>query len=173
MKQIPNIKLFVFLLTGLSLVLGAQGASAQQKSLKDQLVGTWSLISNDNVSPNRQRRQLFGAAPKGLVILQDNGQFAQIYLRPDRPKFKTNSRLQGTPDEIKVAWDGTVALFGTWTVDNATQTIAVRMLGHSFPNSEGRESKRTITRLTADELAWFIVAPAAGGRSESVFKRRK
>ena len=164
---------FLSMLIAFCLYLGAPDVSAQEKSLKDQIVGAWSLSSNDNVTPSGSRRQLFGAKPKGVVIFQDNGQFAQIYLHPDRPKFKSKSRLQGTPDEVKIAWDGMVALFGTWTVNDAEKTVVLHVLGHSFPNSEGRESKRTISRLTMDELAWFTVAPAAGGRSESVFKRLK
>ena len=81
-------------------------AQAQQKALKDQLVGTWSLVSNENVAPDGAKRQPFGANPKGILILDANGRYAQVFTHPDRPKFKANNRLQGTPEEIRAAWDG-------------------------------------------------------------------
>jgi len=173
MKRYLQIVLVAPLLASFSVLLGSSEPSAQQSSLKDQITGTWLLVSNDNIAPNGQRRQLFGPNPKGMVILHGNGHFTQIYLRPDRPKFKASSRLRGTPEEIKSAWDGMVALFGTWSTNDADRTILMRIQGHSFPNSEGRESKRTISALTSDQLAWFTIAPAAGGRSESIFRRIK
>jgi Lipocalin-like domain len=48
-------------------------ALAQQKTLKEQLVGTWTLVSNNNVAPDGTRLQLFGPNPKGIVIYDANG----------------------------------------------------------------------------------------------------
>jgi hypothetical protein len=38
----------------------ASGSLAQQKSLKDQLVGTWTLVSSDQVRPGSSKLQQFG-----------------------------------------------------------------------------------------------------------------
>jgi lipocalin-like protein len=65
---------------------------------------------------------------------------------------------------------GTVAQFGTWSVDEASKTLIVRQEGSMFPNAIGTESKRSIT-LTGDQLTMINPAPASGGRSESVWKR--
>ena len=100
---------------GLALVPGI--AVSQQKSLKEQLVGTWTLVSNDNVAPDGTKRQLFGANPKGILILDSGGRYALVQMRPDRPKFAANNRLQGTPEENKAAQEGAVATFGTWLVN--------------------------------------------------------
>jgi hypothetical protein len=103
---------------GLTLLPGT--ALAQQKPLKDQLAGTWTIVSNDNVAPDGTKRQLFGPNPKGLLILAANGQFAQIMVRADRPNFKANNRLEGTAEENKAAVQGTTATFGTWSADEAS-----------------------------------------------------
>src|SRR3954470_14973435 len=59
----------------LCLGLALPGAAlAQQKSLKEQLTGTWTIVSNDNVAPDGNKRQLFGANPKGVLVLSANGQ---------------------------------------------------------------------------------------------------
>jgi len=83
---------------GLTLLPGT--ALAQQKPLKDQLAGTWTIVSNDNVAPDGTKRQLFGPNPKGLLILAANGQFAQIMVRADRSNFKANNRLEGTAEGL-------------------------------------------------------------------------
>jgi hypothetical protein len=93
-------------ITTLGLAVLPTGAVSQQKLLKDQLVGTWRLVSNDNVAPDGTKRQIFGANPRGILIFEANGRYAQIFLRPGRPNFKANNRLQGTLEEIKAAYEG-------------------------------------------------------------------
>jgi hypothetical protein len=156
--------------TGLGLALLPGSALAQQKSLKEQLAGTWTIVSNDNVAPDGTKRQLFGPNPKGILVLAANGQYAQIIVLPNRPNFKVNNRLEGTPEENKAAVLGTTATFGTWSFDEASKTLIVRNKGGMFPNQVGTESKRSIT-LTGDQLRVSNPAPASGGRSESVWKR--
>jgi hypothetical protein len=117
--------LSIFVMTALGLALVPRSAVSQQKSLKEQLVGTWTTVSADNVLPDGTKRQLFGANPKGIIIFDANGRYAFVQMDPDRPK--ANNRLQGTPEEVKAAWDGAVAHFGTWSVTEADKTIGLRI----------------------------------------------
>ena len=50
-------------------------------------------------------------------------------VHPDRPNFKVNNRLEGTPEENTAAVHGTTATFGTWSVDEASTTLIVRNEG--------------------------------------------
>jgi hypothetical protein len=171
MNRRDIISTFSMLMLAVAIVPGT--AVGQQKSLKDQLVGTWALISNDNVAPDGTKRQIFGANPKGILIFQSNGRYAQIFLRPGRPNFKTNNRLQGTPEEIKAAYEGALVHFGTWSVTEADKTIIVRTEGALYPNQEQTEGKRSIISLTADELKLANPSSGAGGTTEAVFSRAK
>ena len=168
MNRFHILNLSVATALGLALLPGS--ALAQQKSLKEQLAGTWTIISNDNVAPDGTKRQLFGPNPKGILVLAANGQYAQIIVLPARPNFKVNNRLEGTPEENKAAVHGTTATFGTWSVDEANKTITVRNEGSMFPNQVGTESKRSVT-LQGDQLRVSNPAPGSGGKSESVWKR--
>lgn len=159
------------LLLGFTLPDG--NALAQQKSLKEQLVGTWTIVTSDNVAPNGAKRQTFGSKPKGVLILDASGQYAQILMRPDRPKFQVNNRLEGTAAENTAAVQGTTASFGTWSVDEASKSLIRRIEGSLFPNQEGSEVKTSIVSLTADELKISNPSPGAGGRTENVLKRAK
>lgn len=147
-------------------------AVGQQKSLKEQLAGTYRVVSNDNVAPDGTKRQLFGPNPNGILVLAANGQYSQIIVRPDTPKFKVNNRLKGTPEENTAAVHGTTATFGTWSVDEANKMLIVRNEGGMFPNQVGAETKRSVA-LTGDELKISNPAPGSGGKSESVWKRVK
>jgi hypothetical protein len=51
----------------LAVGLSATASLAQQKSLKEQLVGTWTLVSSDQVRPDGSNVQQFGANPKAQV----------------------------------------------------------------------------------------------------------
>jgi hypothetical protein len=160
-------------MTALGFAFLSGSAVSQQKPLKDQIVGTWALVSNDNVAPDGTKRQIFGPNPKGILIFGADGRYAQIFVRPGRPNFKANNRLQGTPEEIKAAYEGALVHFGTWSVTEADKNIIVRTEGALFPNQEGTQGQRTIVTLTADELKLANPASGAGGTTEAVFRRAK
>ena len=154
------------------LALRPEIAASQQKSFKDELIGSWTIVSNDNIGVNGEKRQIFGPNPKGLFILGADGRYALVVVNPDRPKFKGTSRLEGTSEENKAAIAGTVASFGTWKLDEATNTLITSAEGDLFPNAEGREQRRIIA-LMGDELRMVNTSPGSGGRAEIVFRRAK
>ncbi len=59
------------------LALAPSMATAQEKSLKDQLVGTWTVTSWEQDVANSPKLQRFGADPKGVNVFQRNG-FAAV-----------------------------------------------------------------------------------------------
>jgi len=53
----------------------ASPSLAQQTSLKEQLVGTWTLVSSDQVRPDGSKLKQFGANPNGINVFDPNGRF--------------------------------------------------------------------------------------------------
>ena len=146
----------------LGLAFSLNLALAQQSSLKDQLVGTWTLANAD----------AFGANPKGSLIFNANGHFSAVLMRATLPKIAANSRLQGTPDENKAIVGGSLIFFGTYSV-NGTD-LNLRIEGSSFPNWEQTSQKRTNVSISGDELRYTQPAPSAGGPAAAVtWKRAK
>ena len=88
----------------LAMALPASDTLAQQKPLKDQLVGSWTFASSTDKRADGS--SMWGDDAKGLLISAADGRFFQGIMRADRPKFASNSRLQGTPDENKAAVQG-------------------------------------------------------------------
>ena len=146
---------------------------AQQKTLRDQLVGVWTLVSIDNVLPDGKKQQLWGANPKGILILDGSGRYAQTQMRSDIPKFKSGNRFKVTPEENSLAMQGSLANFGTWSVNEAEKTLVLHREGSLLPNDAGTDSKRVIVSLTPDELKATNPGPATGGRNEIVYRRAK
>jgi hypothetical protein len=152
-------------------VLLPGSALSQQKSLKEQLVGTWTFVSSSGKRPDGS--PTWGSNAKGLLIFTENGRFSTQIVRSDRPKYASGSRLKGTPEEHKATAEGTISNFGTYSVDEANKTVTLRFEASSFPNSEGTEQTRAFS-VAGDELKYTNPAPTIGGPpTELVWRRAK
>src|SRR5450631_1263199 len=109
---------------------GACGTTTAQ-SLKDQIVGTWAAVSQ-YVDQDGKKLEPFGADPKGLVVYDSAGHFVLVLQRATLPKFTTNNRLTGTPDENKAIVQGSIAYFGTYSVDESGHKIQIHYDGSTF-----------------------------------------
>jgi len=107
-----------------------------------------------------------------MLVLDASGQYSQIIVRSDVPKFKADNRLKGSPEENTAAVHGTTATFGTWKVDEASKTLTVSYTGGMYPNQTGTDGKRSIS-VAGDQLTINNPATASGMKSDSVWKRAK
>jgi len=143
----------------LGLAVLPQNARAQ---LAKDIVGTWTIVSAD----------AYGSAPKGTFMLDANGRFSLILMKPDLPKYTSNNRTQGTPQEYKATVDGSLAYFGTYVLNGTDMTL--RIEGSTFPNWIGTEQKRNNVAVVGDELKYTNPAPSGGGGvAPLVWKRAK
>jgi hypothetical protein len=133
----------------------APAPAAQPKSMKEAIVGTWSLLIDDAVKPDGTHTPNFGPNPIGVAMFTADGHFSVTITRAGRPKFASNNRTTGTADENKAAVTGSNAFFGSYALNEADKSLILRVAGSTFPNLDGTTQKRTITSLTAgDELTW-------------------
>jgi hypothetical protein len=153
----------------LGLALLSTAALAQQKSLKEQLVGSWAYVSSNAKLPDGS--PMWGVTPKGLFIVAGDGHFSWQVFRSDRPQF--TNRLNATAEESRTTMQGSLAYFGTYSVNEADKIITFKTEGSTFPHSEGETLKRVIISLTADELIYTNPATTTGARIEAVWKRLK
>ena len=116
----------------------------------------------------------FGPNPKGVNIFTEDGHFAQIQIADGIPKFASNSRVTGTPEENKAVVVGSISLFGTYPVDETAKTIIYKVESSTFPNWVGQEQIRPIDSITSDELRHSNAgASIAGARTVNIWKRAK
>ena len=158
-------------LLALGVSLPSRDAAAQQKTLKEQVVGTWAYVSVDIVGADGSRVPLYGPNPQGLASFDGNGHYILLTARRGQAKFVSNNRNEGTPEENKAVVQGSIAHFGTYTVNEADKTITFHIETSTFPNWNGTEQKRPFT-VTGDELKWTTPA-SSGGSAEVLLKRAK
>lgn len=168
--MIRRVVLSLSAITVLGFALLAGGAVAQQKLLKEQLVGTWTFASHTGKRADGSPR--WGTNPRGLLIFTAEGRYSLALMNPEVPKFASNNRLRGTAEEYKAAFEGSEAHFGRYSVNEAERTLTFHIESSTFPNSRGTEGKRPIIIIAGDELKYTNPAPAAGGAPTEVGWRR-
>ena len=157
-----------FATAALAMPILAGKTVSQQKSIKEQLVGAWSLVSFELVRSDGSRQSTFGANPKGIAFFDEGGHYIITVMRSDRAKYGNNSSTEGTAEENKATAQGTITYFGTYSASDADRAIAIHIDGSSFPNWNGADQKR-IVAITGDQLK--LTAPVAFGTAEVVWKR--
>jgi len=148
------------------------GAWAQSSSLKDQIVGAWEVVSYENTRPDGTKTRPYGERPHGLAIYDRTGRYVTMLTKPDRPKWKSRNRNEATVEEIKSAAMGTVAQFGSWSIDADGKTLVRDVRSALVPNNEGTQAKLTVT-ISSDEMRIVDPNAATGGKTETVLRRVK
>jgi Lipocalin-like domain len=160
-------------ITALGLAVLPSSAVSQQKSLKDQLVGTWTLTGWEQTRPDGSKLQRFGANPKGVQVFDANGRAYVLFSRPDLPKIASNNPSTPTPEEAKGIVNGSIGYYGTYTVDEGSKIITLKVEASTFPNQVGADQKRTVTSVSPDELKMVNTTVLSGGQISYAFKRAK
>ena len=153
------------------LALCAGDAVAQQKSLKDDLVGAWKFVSS--TSQRDDGSATWGQNPKGLLIFTDGNRFSLQIMRSDRPRYKSNTRMRGSLIENQATTRGTLSYFGTYAVSEPNRMLTFHIESSSFPNLNDTDQKRVLT-LASDDLKLENPTPSRGsGATVQVWQRVK
>jgi hypothetical protein len=161
----------------LTVSLSAGDSLAQQKSLKEQLIGTWTLISSDQVLPDGSKVREFGANPKGINVFDANGRFFLMVASPGFPVIASadNTKIvsydKTNSEEIDSLIVESIAYYGTYTVNETERVAILHLEASTFPNQIGTDQRRIITSLTADELKYSNPAAMPSVQVHQVWKR--
>ena len=87
--------------------------------LSDLIIGTWSLIPNMFKYSYSDGEVLypFGPDAQGLLIYTSDNRMSVQIMRPERPLFASGVIRKGTSKELKEAFRGYIAYFGTYHLD--------------------------------------------------------
>lgn len=150
----------------------ALGSSAREVS---SLAGTWTLVAADVQHPDGSRTSDYGAKPKGLLLIDNQGHYSLQLYKAERPIFHADAKAKGTPDEYKAAVMGSSTHYGTLRVEPDRGepdhgVLVFRIRGASFPNWEGQEQHRQYT-LDNGVLSYRVTARPNGDVPISVWRR--
>ena len=162
----PRSAIVVLLVLALAYAAGYAGA----QTLKEQMVGTWTVVSAVNEVDGKKLGDPYGPNPQGQFIFTLDGHFSIFIVRLGRPKFASNNRTAGTPEENKEAMAGFIGGFGTYTIDS-DKSVTLHIVACSFPNWDATNQERRI-RITGDEMEVGVQRASTGSGSTVVTLRR-
>ena len=148
------------------LCLGATFPAAAESSLKQQLVGSWSLVQNcEEFQDGKKNCSPLGPNLKGLLMFDANS-FSFQMIGGDRTKT-SDPRTPVGP---------LVVYFGTYSTSDTDKTLTYHIERSSWPNFEGQDQKRIVT-INGDEMSYKAQAPISSPQGPFVpnleFKRIK
>lgn len=141
----------------------------------NDIVGTWTLVSI-TLEKDGKKTDFYGPNPQGQLIYDATGHFSVIITRSDLPKFASDNRVAGTPEENKAIVQGSLASFGTYSVNETDKTYTQHVESCTFPNWNGTDQKYSFD-ISGDELSIQVVSgpltSIGTGTAYVVWKRAK
>ncbi|MDQ1257860.1 MAG: hypothetical protein QG656_2468 [Candidatus Hydrogenedentes bacterium] len=107
-----------------------------------QMAGTWRLVSFNIQDANGQTTYPFGEDAQGRLIYEANGRMAVQLMDPSRPDFVSPDPIAATEAEMRAAFDGYTAYYGTYSVDPEAKTIVHHVETSLIPNWVGTDQQR-------------------------------
>jgi hypothetical protein len=104
-----------------------------------------------------KKTDFYGPNPQGQIMYDANGRFSIIITRSDLPKFASNNRQAGTPEENNAIMQGSLAYFGTYSVSDTDKIITTHIESGTFPNWNGADRK-TSFKISGDELSTKVIS---------------
>jgi hypothetical protein len=99
-----------------------------------RFVGAWRLLSCEARDSNGQVQYPYGERATGQLFYDAAGNMAAQLMRADRVRFTVPDPALGTDAEVRDAFNGYVAYFGTYSIDESTNAVTHHVTGTSFPN---------------------------------------
>ena len=109
------MKKFTFIM--FMVVCGPHLLSQTEADIRNQIVGTWKLVSTEQTLKDGSTRPYpeFGPHAKGFLMYQRDGYMCADLVNPDRPKWA--DPVHPTAEEKSAATDGSFAYCGRYEVD--------------------------------------------------------
>jgi Lipocalin-like domain len=153
-------------------VAGAQQEPAKAPANQNVIAGTWILIDAPEIRSDGSRGETFGPHPKGILMIDESGQYSLQIFQTDRPRFASGDKRRGTEKEYQAAALGMSSHIGHCFLDPENGVIIFRIEAASFPNWDGTEQKRKYT-LSGDELTYQVPAAASGNGTTAISSWRR
>jgi hypothetical protein len=107
-----------------------------------KLVGYWKLISFHSQDSSGRIAYPFGKDAQGMLIYEADGRMAVQLMNPNRPGFTSDDPLVTSEAEVRAAFGGYTAYYGTYSVNPDEQTIMHHIEASLLPNWVGTDQRR-------------------------------
>jgi hypothetical protein len=107
-----------------------------------ELVGSWKLVSFHSQDSSGQTAYPFGKDAQGRLIYEPDGRMAVQLMNPNRPGFTSDDPLVTSEAEVRAAFGGYTAYYGTYSVNPQEKTIVHHIEAALLPNWVGANQLR-------------------------------
>jgi hypothetical protein len=136
------------------------------KFIKEQIMGTWKLVSWTYKNEKGEEIDYFGKDCTGILMYEKNGYMNAQLMKGSRQPFASDSINGGTPDETHHAFHSYLAYFGRYYEENPGEMTHI-VEGSLFPNWIGNKEIR-YGKIEGNKLI-LSTPPIPAGKSEIVF----
>ena len=133
------------------------------KSLRDRLIGAWSLVSYEE-RPVDGSPSFFpmGTSPKGIIMYTPDGFMSAQLSKPDRKLFASGDWFKASDAEFRDEATSYIAYAGPFHVDEEKQHLTHSMFISLFPNWIDQTQPRVV-RIEGDQLFLSTANPISSG----------
>lgn len=121
-------------------LISGTAAQAQQKSAKDLIAGTWTLLIADNLTSEGSRSPGFGPLPDGTAKFGADGKYS-VEIKPS------------------VSGHEPLRYSGSYALDDAEKTLSLKIEKSSLPNWRATTQSGTMEFVNGDHLGWTTSVP--------------
>jgi len=115
--------------------------------MKERLIGNWRLVSYVTTEPGGKRGTPYGDAA-GRLMYDANGNMAGQVMRPGRARVELG---EGSAQQVRAAYLGYIAYFGTYEIAADGQSVVHHVDGSLNPAWVGGDQVRAM-RFDGDRL---------------------
>ena len=108
----------------------------------ESFTGAWKLISSEMRTSGGHVQYPLGEDCTGRLVIDAEGNFSAQLMRTDRPRFASDDIVRGTDAEIQAAYQGYIAFWAKFEIDEAKRELSYVVEGSLFPNWLGHRNLR-------------------------------
>jgi hypothetical protein len=106
--------------------------------MKERLIGTWRLVSYETDEQGGRRGRPYGDAV-GRLVYDERGNMSGQVMRPGRARVEMGD---GTAQQVRAAYLGYIAYFGTYEISSDGQNVIHHVQGSLNPAWVGGQQVR-------------------------------
>jgi hypothetical protein len=148
MKLRTNHALRTVTLLGFAWSVVSHSAFGESPSLRDRLIGTWTITAVKNQYDDGKTRTVFGAGVTGRYVFGRDGVFSETIIGEARGDLKSDDPRR--PDAY------VVVNLGHYTVDEANRTISYKIDRAAYSPRNGTE--RSLIATVNGDTATLVTA---------------
>lgn len=146
------------------------------KFKKEDLVGTWSLVSYHVTDDEGNKTYPMGEDCSGFIMYHPDGYMSAQMMSQGRPKYASGALHTGTKEEMAAAAEGYLAYCGPYEVNEEDQIVTHHMSVSMNPTWLGDTQPRYVTLKEDDTIEISSPPIIVDGKEQQttlVWKRTK